>query len=470
MAGSGRRASRLSGGLSWRLLLLTLLFGMLSEILIFVPSAARFVLAVLDQRAGEAHLASLAVMAAPDNMVSPDLQRELLRQAGAVAIALKLPDRRYLIAPDGMPSRVDAVMELHAIGPAEGIIVMLRVFAGPGDRTLMVTDSARRVGGATVETIIEERPLQEALFAYGRRIIGLSLLISALTATLVYLSLQWLFVRPMRDLATAMAEFRAAPEDPGRVIGPSRRGDEIGAAEAELAALQIDLQQALAQKSRLAALGVAISKINHDLRNILANAQLLGDRLRESADPAVRRVAPRLVESIDRAIDLCVRTLRHGRAEEPAPLKTRVDIGQLWQAVGEAVALPPEGRIRWEATLSPGLTASADEQQLFRVLLNLGRNAVESIGGAGFVRLSGGRSGEGIELVVEDNGSGLPEAAREKLFEPFSCSGRPGGTGLGLAIARDIVRAHDGVIELARSGPGGTAFRIFLPDSAGAGR
>lgn len=110
-------------------------------------------------------------------------------------------------------------------------------------------------------------------------------------------------------------------------------------------------------------------------------------------------------------------------------MKTRVDIGQLWQAVGEAVALPPEGRIRWEATLSPGLTASADEQQLFRVLLNLGRNAVESIGGAGFVRLSGGRSGEGIELVVEDNGSGLPEAAREKLFEPFSCSGRPGARG-----------------------------------------
>lgn len=468
MAAEGRKGTGLPGGLSWRLLLLTLLFAMLSEILIFVPSAARFVLAVLDQRAGEAHLASLAVMAAPDNMVSPELQRELLGQAGAIAIALKLPDRRYLIAPDGVPPKVDTVMDLRSIGPAEGIVVMLRVFFGPGDRTLMVIDAAQRVGGATVETIIEEQPLQKALFAYGRRILGLSLLISALTATLVYLSLQWLFVRPMRQLAAAMADFRAAPEDPTRVITPSRRGDEIGAAEAELAALQHDLQQALAQKTRLAALGMAISKINHDLRNILANAQLLGDRLKESADPAVRRVAPRLVESIDRAIDLCVRTLRHGRAEEPPPLKTRVDIAQLWHAVGEAVALPADGRIQWEATVAPRLSVAADEQQLFRVLLNLGRNAVESITGGGHVRLVGRPAESGVELVIEDSGVGLPEAAREKLFEPFSCSGRAGGTGLGLSIARDIVRAHGGSIELARTGREGTAFRLFLPDSTAA--
>lgn len=470
MAGEGRRGTGLAGGLSWRLLLLTLLFAMLSEILIFVPSAARFVLAVLDQRAGEAHLASLAVMAAPDNMVSPELQRELLGQAGAVAIALKLPDRRYLIAPDGVPPKVDTVMDLRAIGPAEGIVVMLRVFFGSGDRTLMVIDAAQRVGGATVETIIEEQPLQKALFAYGRRILGLSLLISALTATLVYLSLQWLFVRPMRQLASAMADFRAAPEDPTKVITPSQRGDEIGAAEAELAALQHDLQQALAQKTRLAALGMAISKINHDLRNILANAQLLGDRLKESADPAVRRVAPRLVESIDRAIDLCVRTLRHGRAEEPPPLKTRVDIAQLWRAVGEAVALPADGRIRWDCALAPRLSVAADEQQLFRVLLNLGRNAVESITGGGHVRLSGQPTGGGVELVIEDDGVGLPEAARDNLFEPFSCSGRSGGTGLGLSIARDIVRAHGGSIELARTGRDGTAFRLFLPDSGAAAR
>ncbi len=464
MAPGDKRGTGLPGGLSWRLLLLTLLFAMLSEILIFVPSAARFALAYMDQRVGEAHLASLAVMAAPDNVVSPDLQRELLGQAGSLAIALKLPDRRYLIAPDSMPPKVDTVMDLREIGPAGGIVVMLRVFFGPGDRTLLVIGAAQRMPEATVETIVEEAPLQEALYAYGRRILALSILISLLTATLVYLSLQWLFVRPMRRLASAMTSFRAAPEDPARIVTPSQRGDEIGAAEAELAALQLDLQQALAQKTRLAALGMAISKINHDLRNILANAQLLGDRLKESADPAVRRVAPRLVESIDRAIDLCVRTLRHGRAEEPPPLKTRVDIAQLWHAVGEAAALPADGRIAWEASVPPRLSASADEQQLFRVLLNLGRNGIEAIPGRGHVRLVARPVERGLEMLVEDSGAGLPEAARDKLFEPFSCSGRSGGTGLGLSIARDIVLAHGGSIELARTGPTGTAFRVFLPE------
>jgi signal transduction histidine kinase len=450
--------------MSSRLLLLTIAFAMLAEVLIYVPSAARFWVGYLTERIGEAHLASLAVVEAPNNAVSQALARELVTKAGARAVALKMLGRRYLVSPDDVPPRVDATVDLREVGPIRAIMSTFRVLLGDGSRIMLVVDAAPGTAGAVVETIIDEAPLRTQLIAFSSRILTLSLFIAVITAGLVYLSLQWLFVRPMRRLAADMTAFRLAPEDPARVIRPSGRGDEIGIAEAELASMQHDLQQALTQKTHLAALGTAISKINHDLRNILATAQLVADRLGDSKDPTVRRVAPRLVASIDRAVDLCARTLKYGRADEPPPQKEAVDLAGLWRQVAEAVAPPGDERITFDADLPGGFMVDADREQLFRVLLNLARNAAGAIAGEGRVRLAARRDNGGAELLVVDSGGGLPVAVQAALFQPFTTAGRGGGTGLGLAIARDLVVAHGGEIGLVRTGPQGTTFRIFLPD------
>src|SRR5262249_23211893 len=146
-----------------------------------------------------------------------------------------------------------------------------------------------------------------------------SLLISGITATLVYLALHYLFVRPLRRLTANMTAFRGAPESPGSIIVPSRRHDEVGTAESELAAMQHDLAALLQAKTRLASLGLAVSKINHDLRNLLTTAQLFSDRLASVPDPRVQRFAPKMMRALERAIEFCESTLSYGRAQEAPP-------------------------------------------------------------------------------------------------------------------------------------------------------
>jgi len=256
-----------------------------------------------------------------------------------------------------------------------------------------------------------------------------------------------------------------APEDPARTIGPTERPDEIGMVQRELAQLQTEVRNALKQKNRLAALGTAVAKVNHDLRNILATADLVSTRLERSNDPEVRRIAPTLLGSIGRAIALCTRTLAYGRAEEPPPKPARFHLAGLVDDVAAAIALPPDGRIQWRNQVPPELTVSADREQMFRVLLNLGRNGVQALGEAGGeVAIRAERADGRVRIDVSDTGQGLPDAVRANLFQPFTGAGRGGGTGLGLAIARDLMHAHGGDIVLAASGPGGTVFRLSLPD------
>jgi signal transduction histidine kinase len=228
--------------------------------------------------------------------------------------------------------------------------------------------------------------------------------------------------------------------------------------------MQEGLRTALAQKTRLAALGSAVSKINHDLRNILASAILLSDRLDESRDPQVRHVAPRIVEAMDRAARLCSETLTFARAQVVAPNKQRFPLRPLIEEVGEAVLGPDPSQIRWRNEVGADMLVYADRDQLFRVLMNLGRNALQALDeGGGLISISAWPERDHLAIEIADTGKGIPGEARSHLFEAFSGSARPGGTGLGLPIAREIMRAHGGDIELAHSGNDGTAFRLILP-------
>jgi signal transduction histidine kinase len=281
-----------------------------------------------------------------------------------------------------------------------------------------------------------------------------------------------MFVRPMHRITSNMTAFRADPENPARVIAATGRQDEIGIAQRELATMQHDIASMLQQKSRLAALGLAVSKINHDLRNLLASAQLISDRLSHLPDPRVQRFAPKLMRALERAIDFCQSTLSYGRAQESPPDRQMIGLAALVEEVRETVDLDADSRIGWVSSIERGLTVDADHDQLLRVLNNLARNAMQAFETRApndpvrdQIRITGRRQGAVVMIEVADTGPGFPEKARAHLFEAFHGSARAGGTGLGLAIASELVRAHGGEIRLA-DGTIGATFHIIIPDRA----
>jgi signal transduction histidine kinase len=277
-------------------------------------------------------------------------------------------------------------------------------------------------------------------------------------------------VRPLYRITGNMMAFRSDPENPARVLAASPRRDEIGIVERELADMQRDLASTLQHKTRLATLGLAVSKINHDLRNLLASAQLFSDRLAGLPDPQVQRFAPKLMRALERAIDLCQSTLSYGRAQEPPPDRRPVALAELVEEVRDTLGVQPETRIGWIAAVERGLIADADHDQLLRILVNLARNAQQALESRQAndpardqIRITGQREGAVVIIEVADTGPGFSEQARAHLFEAFQGSTRTGGTGLGLAIAAELVRAHGGEINLVE-GTIGATFRIRIPD------
>jgi signal transduction histidine kinase len=451
--------------LSARLLVLTVFFVMLSEVLIFAPSVGRFRLTYLEGKIAAGNLAVLALEATPDNMVGQDLANELLAHVGARGVVFRRPNSATLMIDSDMPPRVDATFDVRKAGFFDAIGDAFAALAGSGNRVLRVLGASPRDAGAEVEVLLDERPMRREMTKFGVRILQLSLVISLITATLVYLSLNGLLVRPMRRIIAAMVAFRADPEDASRVIEPRASRDELGLAERELAVMQETVRQALAQRAHLAALGTAVTKINHDLRGILSTARLLSDGLAESAAPEVRRVAPNLLDAIDRAVALCTQTLDYTREGAPPLHRTRFVVGALLDEVAAGLGLPRSDGAVFENRVPLAMAVFADRDQVYRALLNLCRNALE----AGAHRLTVGAAADaaGCTIEIADDGPGLPPKARENLFKPFAGSARRGGTGLGLAIAREIFRAHGGDIALVESTGSGTVFRLTLPGEAG---
>lgn len=450
-------------GLSARLLVLTIAFVMLSEVLIYAPSIARFRRDYLEDRIASAHLATLALEATPDNMVSDELKAELLDHAGALAIVTVKPGQVRRVLARDMPPEAHATYDLRAASFFGLILDALMALTEPGERILRVIGPSPKRDGVIVEVLVPEAEMRAAMVGFSWRILGLSLIISFLTASLVFLSLQWLMVRPLRRLTENVMAFRDAPEDARNAIAPTRRNDEIGMLQSDLAEMEGAVRAALHQKGRLAALGAAITKITHDLRNILATARLVSDRLADSSDPKVARLAPTLVGTIDRAVTLCEQTLSYARESAPAPQRQRFALAELAEEVGGVVAVLASNRAEWRTQIPEDLVVSLDRDQLFRVFVNLGRNAAEA--GAHEIRVTATVDGPHLALDIADDGPGIPARVLDRLFQPFAGSAKAGGTGLGLSIAREIVRAHGGDLTLLDTSPQGTVFRIDLPDA-----
>ncbi|TPE50451.1 sensor histidine kinase [Amaricoccus solimangrovi] len=454
--------------LSRRFLGLAAIFLVIVEALFFVPAVSRFRQNYLQNQLELSQQAALAVLATPGDVPAPDLEKQLLDNAQVLTIALRRPQVREMALRVENPPRVSQTYDLTAASDLQLARAAMRVFLVPGNRVIMVIGQARQSENV-IEITMYEGPLRAAMVNYALRILYTSLAISIGVALLMYLAVRWFIVRPVRRVVANMSHYRANPEDAGRVIEPRSGAAELREAEAALRDLQIQLTALLRQKDRLAQLGGAVAKISHDLRNLLTTAQLLADRIEMSSDPAVKRSAPKLVNSLSRAIALCERTLAFGRAEEPPPTLETLRLAPLIEEVVHNECLLAGEKVSIRASVAPEVSARADADQLFRVLTNLVRNAAQAIDGAGKtgeVVIAASREGAGTVITVADTGPGLPPKARENLFQPFRGGARQGGSGLGLVIASEIAKGHGGSLGLASTGPEGTVFRLYLPDAS----
>ena len=459
--------NRLINTLSGRVLTLTVIFLMLAEVLIFVPSVARFRVEYLQERLELSQIASLSLLATPNEMVSPDLEQELLKNAEVLNVVLRRDAMRELILATPMPEPVVETFDLRAPSPSVLIWDALATLVRAEDRIIRVIGMPVKGGGVEIEVTLHEAPLRDAMLRYGLNILWLSLVISLFTAALLFMAVRRFIVKPMKRVVSNMIDYADNPEDSHRIIKPRSRVSELMDAEVALADLQAQLTRSLRQKERMAALGGAVSRISHDLRNMLTTAQLLADRFESSADPSVRRSAPKLINSLDRAIGLCERTLTFGKAEEPAPQLQVHSLRQIVEEVIEVDQVQAEtDLVELHCDVGEDIEIEADAEQFFRVLSNLVGNARQAIVGTGKpgeVRISAAHTDRGLDIVIADTGPGLPERARDNLFQPFKGSVRRGGTGLGLAIAAELVRGHGGTLELRHTSAEGTVFCLHLP-------
>jgi signal transduction histidine kinase len=459
-------------GLSGKLLLLTILFVMIAEVLIYVPLVANFRVNWLNDRLRAAYTAALELdVPTGSQRVPEDLARKILNSIGAHAVAMKMGESRLLAASPTIP-QINDDFDMRDVGTFMSIVDAFKTMLSTKKNDVMRVVGPAPMGGQFVEIIMDEPPLRKAMLVYSGDLLLISALIIGATAAVIYLALHYLFVRPMRRITANMMAFRADPENADRIMLPSARIDEIGVAERELASLQIELASMLHQKNRLAALGLAVSKINHDLRNMLASAQLFSDRLAKLPDPGVQRFAPKLMHALERAIAFCQSTLSYGRAQEAPPERRHILLEPLVEEVHETLNLGVDAPIRWISAVERGLEVEADYDQLFRILLNLARNALQALEsraardpGRDQIRITGRREGAVVVIEVSDTGPGFSDKARAHLFEAFQGSTRTGGVGLGLAIAAELVRAHGGEIRLVE-GTIGATLRLTIPDRA----
>ncbi len=454
----------ITSSLRSRLLALTVFFITVVELLVFMPWIAAYRQGFLEERLIAAQVAALSLEEAPGHMVSPRLEQQLLETAGVIAVIVRREDKSLMLGFDLMPAEADAVIDLRQASLGMLIADAFDTFQAKGGRIIRVVGEPSLPGTRWVEITMSEMGLYEAMVAYSSNVLILSVIVSVMVGLGVYLALHWLMVRPMRRLKNTIVSFRLHPEAKGPHRRLVRRRDEIGVVSRELVRMQDELQANLKEKTRLAELGEAVSKINHDLRNILTTAQLATDRLSKVDDPRIVPVARRLMTSVSRAVALCERTLRHGRADEPAPVKGETPLLPLLEDVAATLGLDDDGDFKVYFNFPKDFWIWGDGNQLHRVFLNLARNAHEAQGQAGSITFTAERDDTGtFHIDITDTGPGIPAHLVPNLFKPFLAVAKAGGSGLGLAIARDIVLAHGGQIGLKETGEGGTTFRVCLP-------
>ena len=457
------------GGLSARLLILTILFVSAAGGTILPPALAAFEEQWLLDRVRAAELATIAPDVAPDRVVSEALAAQLLEGAGVQRVAIQTEGMRRLVLQGPKLARAPYLVDLRDQAPISWLAAPFQTLMGGGEGRMVRVIAEPRIRKADfIEIVAPDAALKRELTRYLWQLLLVMAFVATMAGILVYLSLAFFLVRPMQRITHAMERFRADPDDPASHLEPSGRRDEIGRAEVELDLMQADLRVALNSRARLAQLGEAVAKINHDLRNMLTSAQIASERLAASRDPKVAQALPRLERALDRAVKLATDVLVYGKTQEAAPDARPMPLAAALEMAAEEARLSPE-TVRLEMEVDPADQVVADPDQLHRIVVNLLRNAREAVEqqegreAPGLVTVAIAQA-EGATLIrFTDNGPGVSARARERIFQPFAGSSRPGGAGLGLAIARELAQGHGGDLTLAETSEAGSVFELRLP-------
>ncbi len=470
-------ARRFVLSLSGQLLILTALFILIVEAVILIPSLASDQERWLLDHVRQAEIASQSIDVAQNNNVSKSVSNQLRRSAGVLYLSveingetIRLFDDNVVVPDEVLDLRLSHKDFAHDIGY---LWAPWETFMGKPDRLIHIVAQPKVRSGQEIEIVVKAAPLRQNLKASLIGMLRMSLSISFAAGILVFAALSAFIVHPIQNLTYAIVRFKANPEDALATTKPSGRMDEIGHIERELASMQEEVRYALRSRARLAALGQAVSKINHDLRNMLTSAQMASDRLANSDDPTVAKALPRLERALDRALSLAQNVLTYGKSDEQTPQIQIVKFKALAEAAAEDAGLGmttrAQERVLFTPKIAKGFFLEADPEQLHRMLVNLMRNARQAIElqpnrkARGRVTLTAIKTSEEVLLIVADNGPGIPEKLRDKLFQPFTSSTTPGGSGLGLAIARELAQLHGGDVRLVNSGAEGTTFEVRLP-------
>jgi len=296
----------------------------------------------------------------------------------------------------------------------------------------------------------------------------------SLATILVGLAVSLYARRVLQPLGTVTARAKSVAMGdltPRPLIGLA--DDEIGELATTFEGMVAAIARAnsdLVQAERLAAIGKMAAHVTHEIRNPLSsmglNIELLEEELASRRDPSETRQLVRAIKrEVERLAELSEEYLRVAR--RPEPQLVRQDMADLVREVVEFVRPELTGaNVKCEIEIGePILPVAFDEAQIRQALLNLIRNAREAMqpaGGELWLRLKPADDGAGVDLVVDDDGSGIVEDARDKVFDPFFTT-KERGTGLGLAVTRRIVEAHRGTIGCWPRSPRGTRFLIHLP-------
>lgn len=450
--------------LSGKLLLMTILFVMIAEVLIFIPSSAVFRHNWLQERAEYAGLLTLAIEGVPNFQGTEMLSAQFMQDTGVSMVAQKREGRSQLVL--GMPPTSDRmiVADLRTVNRFVNFRETGRAFFGNGEGYIRILSNPTVQGVDALEVLVPQAALKQALLDYCHNILLWSFAISILTGLMIYAALSRMIVRPIQNLASGLAAFR---EDPRKRIGNGdqiTRQDEIGQLEHEFIDMKEGVRTAFEQQERLATLGMAMAKINHDLRNVLTSAQLISDRLADDKEERVAKMGARLVRAVERGVKLCEATLSFSQSVEERPVPNPVHIAALiTEVAGDVMA--EEGHVKFSNEIPTDMQVMADPDQLYRVFHNLFRNAVQAMTDSEEKNLtvSAMAMDDKACIDIEDTGPGLPKTAQDNLFKAFTSSARKGGTGLGLTISRELARINKGNLVLQKTDENGTVFGVSLP-------
>jgi len=455
------------GSLSARVFWLTVGIILVVDLLVMMPSMGREWQSFVEGKMAQAELVAILVPSA-DALENERTRDALSALSGTVAITVIGGGEEIPILPENGKLRQDPDVDLDHFGLWGSVWQADREALGLGAPYVPVVAKLPLRPDTQIEVVLSQAQVAARLRSYAGQMVAYAAAVALITGGLVYLVLDRLLVKPMRIMTASIVAFRRYPEY-ARLSGlkwlSAKSDDEIARAAQELVIMQDDLRTALWRNARLAALGTIVAKISHDLRNILGSALLLAERLRDSNDPTVKQPANALTTVIERAVELVSRTVDEASGRPPpvsrSPLLMRELVDEVAAFIRQGEDAQSGSWMAIENLVPAGLVLPLDRTQMYRVLVNLLQNAAEAGASRAILKTE---DADGVtQLVVADNGPGLPRKAVAELFRPFTESGREGGTGLGLAIARDLVRAHGGDLLLRKTGPEGTEFVMSLP-------